>query len=185
MADLVSDPDAIAWECRGAWATGRRVSLSLEGRGQLVGLVRAVAATGAYVILATDEDPDGIHVPLYIVEAVHRPHFHSPATWRPRAYDGDPDQQVIPGQLPITSPLPVSLRAADAMMRASRMMLQRDLLEVLAATDRAGRHPSIEEVAAEVGRSSRWASKRLRALERMGFLRCFTHKRKKRFKIES
>lgn len=68
-AALVRPVSAVAWELRSAWATGRRVALSLEPRagGRLEGHVVRVSATDAYVVVR------GLHVPLCDVLAVHLP----------------------------------------------------------------------------------------------------------------
>lgn len=77
----------VVWELRTAWATGRRVSISMDNRSRfprLEGHISAVAGTGAYVRLA------GHHVPVDVILAVHLPsrlgdstargdHFHGPS----------------------------------------------------------------------------------------------------------
>jgi hypothetical protein len=66
---LVRPISAITWELRGAWATGRRVALSLERAdlARMEGVVSRVAATGAFVVVC------GKHVPVERVLAVHHP----------------------------------------------------------------------------------------------------------------
>ena len=66
---LVRPVRAIVWELRAAWATGRRVSVSLEraDRGRLEGHISRVSATDATVMIA------GMLVPLDRVLAVHLP----------------------------------------------------------------------------------------------------------------
>ena len=67
---LTRSTPAMVWELRTAWATGRRVALSLDERCELnrvEGAVDRVAATGVYVVVA------GLHVPTERVLAVHRP----------------------------------------------------------------------------------------------------------------
>jgi hypothetical protein len=66
---LIRPLSSIAWELRSAWALGRRISVTIEAGddGRLEGTVRAVAATGAFALIA------GQHVPLERVLAVHRP----------------------------------------------------------------------------------------------------------------
>lgn len=152
--------NAVAWELRGAWATGRPVRLLLQGaRGvELVeGTVQSVAATDAFVILQPAEDPDKmslndvildvaggytppdvIHIPLMFVAEVRRPHFHAPPTkgWRPpsTAWAG---QLPLDGQgvLGAEHAPAVSKRSARAMDRAVMMMLPAEQLAVLAALD--------------------------------------------------
>jgi hypothetical protein len=98
---LVRPLSAVAWELRTAWATGRRVALSLErcDVDRLEGTVQRVAATGATVKVA------GLVVPLDRVLAVHWPSRLGDSTQRgesadparPRAlarYDG---QQELTG----------------------------------------------------------------------------------------
>lgn len=66
--ELVRPSSAVAWELRSAWATGRRVALSIDGdETRAEGFVTTVAATGAYCKVG------GLHVPLERVLAVHRP----------------------------------------------------------------------------------------------------------------
>lgn len=69
--DGVQRPEvAIAWELRGAWASGRPVRLTLSERCVLrtvIGRVERVAATGAFAVV------DGWHVPLEDVMAVGKP----------------------------------------------------------------------------------------------------------------
>jgi hypothetical protein len=59
----------LAWELRAAWATGRRVALTLEraDHDRMEGIVTRVAGSGAYVVVR------GRHVPLERVLAVHYP----------------------------------------------------------------------------------------------------------------
>lgn len=66
---LVRPLSSTVWELRGAWALGRRISVSIDtaDESRLEGLVRSVAPTGAYVVV------NGRHVPLERVLAVHRP----------------------------------------------------------------------------------------------------------------
>lgn len=94
---LVRPVAAVAWELRGAWATGRRVAVSLERAdvGRLEGHVSRVSATGATMVLA------GLHVPLDRVLAVHWPSRLGDSTvavderWRGRARA----PRAFPGQL--------------------------------------------------------------------------------------
>lgn len=65
---LVRPVNSIAWELRGAWAGGRRVSLSIDADVERVeGHVSKVTASGAFAVVA------GLHVPLDRVLAVHLP----------------------------------------------------------------------------------------------------------------
>ena len=93
---LTRDLDAVAWELRGHWASGRRVALSIDGDvSRVEGHVQAVSPTGAYVVVAE------LHVPLDRVLAVHRPSRLGDSTvafgeaWFGRAHRFE----QIPGQL--------------------------------------------------------------------------------------
>ena len=88
---LVRPLRATAWELRGAWALGRRVSVTLEDADsqRLEGVVRSVAATGAYAVIA------GTHVPLDRVLAVHRPSRLGDSTVK----EGQPWGGAIPAVL--------------------------------------------------------------------------------------
>lgn len=75
---------SMAWELRSAWASGRRVALSLE-RCDIIrveGHVQHVAATGAYVQVR------GMHVPLDCVLSVHYPSRLGDSTARHGAWAG-------------------------------------------------------------------------------------------------
>jgi hypothetical protein len=99
--DLIRPTSSIAWELRTAWATGRRVSLTLERADldRLEGHVSRVAATNAYVAIA------GLQVPLDRVLAVHVPSRLGDSTvtedepWRgcARRLPTLPGQGEIPG----------------------------------------------------------------------------------------
>lgn len=65
---LVRPASSIAWELRGAWASGRRVALTLDGdEDRVEGHVQRVAATGAFCVVR------GLHVPAAAILAVHHP----------------------------------------------------------------------------------------------------------------
>ncbi len=67
---------SVAWELRGAWASGRRVSLTIDGDVERVeGHVQTVAATDAFARV------NGWHVPLERVLAVHRPNRLGDSTY--------------------------------------------------------------------------------------------------------
>lgn len=68
-AALVRRPSSMAWELRTAWASGRRVALSLERCcvDRVEGHVQRIAATGAFVTIAS------VQYPLERVLAVHSP----------------------------------------------------------------------------------------------------------------
>jgi hypothetical protein len=65
---LIRPLSSIAWELRSAWASGRRVSLTLGAdEDRVEGHVQRVAATGAFVVVRS------LHVPMESVLAVHHP----------------------------------------------------------------------------------------------------------------
>jgi|SRR5215212_6689529 len=68
----------MAAELRTAWASGRRVALSIEGGERVEGHVERIAATAAWVRVA------GLHVPLDRVLALHRPSRLGDSTVRRR-----------------------------------------------------------------------------------------------------
>lgn len=174
MNTLAPQVSALAWEARGAWATGREVILSLDtavcSLPEVRGYIAAVSSTDAFVLVHEYGRSEPIHVPLDGVLALTRSHFHQEG-WRPREARVRPGQAAFDGQIGIVSPLPVSKRATRAMARAAQMMLSADQLEVLAAVDRAPvRSPVTSQVAQEVGRSRRWTAVRLRRLEVYGLV---------------
>lgn len=96
---LVARESAAAWELRSAWATGRRVSLRLEGADEerVAGRVTSVSATDAFVLV---EDGGEIHVPLSRVLSVRRPHFSEPRDARVLYPEDRPEMAPeVPGQL--------------------------------------------------------------------------------------
>lgn len=92
---LVRPVSSIAWELRAAWATGRRVSLSLERADleRIEGHVSRVAATDALVTVA------GRAVPLDRVLAVHLPSRLGDSTVRGQRFHGAGRTVERPGQL--------------------------------------------------------------------------------------
>ena len=75
---LVRPVRSIAWDLRASWASGRRVSLTIEADERRVeGFVTQVAATAAYARVA------GLHVPLDRVLAVHYPSRLGDSQWKP------------------------------------------------------------------------------------------------------
>lgn len=89
---LIRPLRAVAWDLRSAWASGRRVSVTLERAD--VNRVYSVSATDATVTIA------GLLIPLDRVLAVHRPSRLGDSTvgegerWRGMARRRDP----MPGQ---------------------------------------------------------------------------------------
>lgn len=104
---LIRPTGSIFWELRGAWATGRRVSLTLErGDERIEGQVHRVAATDAFVEVA------GKHVPGDTILAVHSPSLlgdsdADPLRISPRRWHG-PARRVLPQteELPVVDPAP-------------------------------------------------------------------------------
>lgn len=75
--------EAFAWELRAAWASQKRVTLTLDPEiaeltvDRIRGTVEHVSSTGLFVIML-----DGlgeIHVPLAAVLSIRSPHFTEPA----------------------------------------------------------------------------------------------------------
>jgi hypothetical protein len=87
---------AKGWQLRGAWATGRRVAVTIDSPdlSRAEGFVTSVSATNAYLIIA------GWHVPLDAVLAVHFPSLLGDSTWDPKegAWRGKRRQIDRPGQ---------------------------------------------------------------------------------------
>lgn len=96
---LVRPITATLWELRSAWASGKRVALSLDERctpRRVEGHVSAVAATGAYVRVA------GLHVPDEAILAVHLPSILGDSTARDGQWHGPGHgDDVAAGQLVI------------------------------------------------------------------------------------
>lgn len=98
---------ALAWELRGAWATGGEVGIRLRGGAggdrRVRGRVERVAATGAFAVLW--DGCGALHVPVVRIAAVVRPHFHSGGDWgppvepRPAAGARRAVELPLPGQL--------------------------------------------------------------------------------------
>jgi hypothetical protein len=94
---LVRPLSATAWELRTAWATRRRVAVSLERADleRVEGYVFAVAATGVSATIA------GIVIPLDRILAVHHPSLLGDATGRGGSYDGPARREPMAGQAEI------------------------------------------------------------------------------------
>lgn len=73
-----------AWDLRWAWATGHRVSVSLDVADlqRVEGHVAAVSATDAYVIIRR------LHIPLDRILAVHKPSLLGDSTARGGQWSG-------------------------------------------------------------------------------------------------
>jgi hypothetical protein len=77
--ELIRLTDAILWELRRFWASGKRVALSLTEAGgrRLEGQVEGVSATGAWVKV------NGVRVRPEDILAIHRPVIMGEdSTWR-------------------------------------------------------------------------------------------------------
>jgi hypothetical protein len=95
--------NAKAWRLRGSWASGRRVSLTIDSRDlhRIEGHVQAVSATNAYVVIA------GQHVPLDYVLAVHYPSLLGDSTFEEgRAWSGRGRRVGRPGQMELQTETP-------------------------------------------------------------------------------
>lgn len=90
---LVRSIGSMAWELRAAWASGRRVALTIDGASRVEGHVQAVSATDATVKVA------GVLIPLGLVLAVHVPSRLGDSTVRGGRWAGDPRRVDLPGQL--------------------------------------------------------------------------------------
>lgn len=97
---LIRPIRSVLWELRTCWATGRRVSLSLDERcsmDRLEGHITRVASTDAFVCLGS------VHVPADTILAVHSPSrlgdstFEEGEAWRGRARRHVPQVEELPG----------------------------------------------------------------------------------------
>lgn len=96
---LVRPIAATLWELRSAWASGKRVALSLDERctpRRVEGHVSAVAATGAFVRIGNLQVPDdailAVHLPSILGDSTARDgQWHGPG----HADDVAPGQSVI------------------------------------------------------------------------------------------
>lgn len=94
---LVRPLSSTAWELRTAWATRRRVAVSLAraDMDRIEGYVFAVAATDTTVTIA------GVVVPLDRILAVHRPSRLGDSTGHGGEYDGPARREQLAGQTEI------------------------------------------------------------------------------------
>lgn len=91
---LVRRADAMLDELRAAWASGRRVALTVAGERRLEGHVRHVSSTGAFVDIGKRRVMAGDLL------AVHRPSRLGDSTIRTAAFDKRPrDLSPMVGQL--------------------------------------------------------------------------------------
>src|SRR5205807_9154575 len=97
MTGLIRPTSAKAWELRRAWATGQRVSCTLDADIERVeGFVSTVAASDAYFVLG------GLHVPLERVLAVHLPSRLGDSSvaagepWRSSPRQPEPQRERLP-----------------------------------------------------------------------------------------
>lgn len=90
---LIRPASSLLWELRAAWATGKRVALSLDERctpERLEGHVTRVAGSGAFVRVS------GLHVPTDAILAVHHPSRLGDSTIeRGEAWHGRP-RRIVP-----------------------------------------------------------------------------------------
>lgn len=86
-------PTSYLWELRTAWATGRRVSLSLDERSAMdraEGHISTVAATGAFIRIGNT------HIPLDVILAVHLPSRLGDSTVRGDQPFHAPGRRIVP-----------------------------------------------------------------------------------------
>ena len=97
---LIRPIRSVFWELRTAWATGRRVSLSLDprcDRHRIEGHVKRVSATDAFVYVGNE------HIPGELILAVHNPSRLGDSTvgdrerWHGRALRWQPQVEELPG----------------------------------------------------------------------------------------
>ncbi|HEV2790410.1 MAG TPA: hypothetical protein VGV69_03830 [Solirubrobacterales bacterium] len=96
---LVRLTGSILWELRQRWASGKRVSLTLDERGgrRVEGQVQRVSPTGAWVKV------NGMMIPTELILAVHNPAFcGGDSTWRGGAWHFEsprilPQAEELPG----------------------------------------------------------------------------------------
>jgi hypothetical protein len=95
-----STEQKIAWDLRGAWIAGRRVSVALDTSVCLVprvaGTVTYVAPTGAYAEIREERGEEPWRISCVDVLALRFPHFSEPAD-RPRAARREAPE-IAPGQ---------------------------------------------------------------------------------------
>ena len=92
---LATREASIAYELRGAWAGGWEVVLVLNAGGRVRCRVITVATSDAFAIAWTVDGE--LHVPLGLVAAVRRPHFHEDSG---PAVDPPPKREAIVLPLP-------------------------------------------------------------------------------------
>lgn len=167
---LVKKQTALAWELRALLWNRQEVMITLR-RDLLVPRVRGyvveVSATDASALIDDARWDEPIQVELDKVLTVRRPHLEDGDT-PPRARPIFPPSrgpEPMPGQLTLGGDPPeVSKRSLIPMRRAAGLLLSQDLLDVIAALDRAAKGkqsvPSLA-VADAGGWSLQWTVRRL------------------------
>lgn len=142
----VKKTTALAWELRGALMMRYEVVISVRD-GALVQRVRGyvveVAATDANASIDDARYDEPVLVPLDAVLTIRRPHYHeegdAPERNRP-IFEPRTDAPPMRGQMRLGGrPWKVSRRTTIPMQKATGMLLPQDLLDVLAALDRASK----------------------------------------------
>lgn len=174
---LLKKQTALAWELRGYLWANREIVVALR-RDALVpryrGYLVSVSPTDANAVLDDARWDEPVTIPLDLVLSVRRPHYHEdgdePVRSRP-IFRPERGPEPMPGQLMLGGdPPPVSKRTRIAMERAAGLLLSQDVLDVLAALDRAARGKqsvSSLEVADAAGESLQWTVRRLSQLASM------------------
>lgn len=93
---LIRPVGGTLWDLRAAWATGRRIAVTLERADvdRVEGHISTVSATGAAVTVA------GLRVPTDRILAVHYPSRLGDSTARDGDWAGMPQRvEQIPGQI--------------------------------------------------------------------------------------
>lgn len=178
QVSLIRRQTALAWELRGHLWRGSEVVIRVEQDDEVMrlrGYPVSVSPTDAVLWLDDGQGEEPTVIPLNVVTQVRRPHFHEdgPAQRRRVArLEARRGPEPYPGQLIFGAErIPeVSRRSAAAMERAAGLLLPQDLLDVLAALDRAVRrkqHVPSRAVAEQLGADVGWTLQRLGLLAEM------------------
>lgn len=172
---LIKKQSALAWELRGCLWTRFEVVITLREDAlvkRVRGYVVEVSPTDVTAVIDDARWEEPITVLLEMVLTIRRPHYHEdgpePERHRPIVQPSR-GPEPMPGQMTLGGDPPeVSKRSFIAMQRAAGLLLSQDLLDVIAALDRAARGkqsvPSLA-VADAGGWSLQWTVRRLTYLE--------------------
>lgn len=143
---LLSRQASIAWDLRGFLWSGKEVVLLAPDADEprLRGLVVGVAPTDAVAWIDDARYDEPVAVALDHVVSVRQPHFHEEGDAPERTrevFEPRREAPPMPGQLRLGADrIPkVSPRSVVSMQRAAGMLLPQDLVDTLAALDRAAR----------------------------------------------